>query len=417
MKMEQGHQVTVVWTKALSLLCHRMLVIVGLLFVFVPAAGLAQTASEPLQPPAVLSTPAPVADASSELPVVIPPSETESALASQAHDEKSGQQAVEQINDTGKPAAVIPLQNEKSDPLADPQMGFENIENGNVEVSSWPGVDLANPAAAPEFLEDPVGALGHLMTALHGPLQGDNTRSDLPHNLSPWGMFMAADWVVKAVMIGLAIANLATWVVWLAKSVAIACARWRAKRVLADLSSVSNLDQAALIMHDRGGPGALMVCVAEHEIDRSADVLEWAGNAGIRERVVSRLSRIEAQAGRRLSRGTGLLATIGSTAPFIGLFGTVWGIMNAFIGISEAQTTNLAVVAPGIAEALLATAIGLVAAIPAVVIYNVFARSIAGYRHLLADVAAAVEQLVSFDLDCRKAKRHETDPRITKAAE
>ena len=98
-----------------------------------------------------------------------------------------------------------------------------------------------------------------------------------------------------------------------------------------------------------------------------------------------------------------MLATIGSTAPFVGLFGTVWGIMNAFIGISEAQTTNLAVVAPGIAEALLATALGLVAAIPAVVIYNVFARSIAGYRALLADAAAAVERLVSRDLDHRPA--------------
>jgi biopolymer transport protein ExbB len=79
-------------------------------------------------------------------------------------------------------------------------------------------------------------------------------------------------------------------------------------------------------------------------------------------------------------RGTGVLATIGATAPFVGLFGTVWGIMNSFIGISKSHTTNLAVVAPGIAEALLATAFGLAAAIPAVVIYNVFARSIAGYR-------------------------------------
>ena len=93
-------------------------------------------------------------------------------------------------------------------------------------------------------------------------------------------------------------------------------------------------------------------------------------------------------------RGTGLLATIGATAPFVGLFGTVWGIMNSFIGISKAHTTNLAVVAPGIAEALLATAIGLVAAIPAVVIYNVFARSIAGYRALLADASALVMRLV-----------------------
>ena len=77
-----------------------------------------------------------------------------------------------------------------------------------------------------------------------------------------------------------------------------------------------------------------------------------------------RLERVEAAMSRRIARGTGVLATIGATAPFVGLFGTVWGIMNAFIGISEAQTTNLAVVAPGIAEALLATALGLVAAIP-----------------------------------------------------
>ena len=93
-------------------------------------------------------------------------------------------------------------------------------------------------------------------------------------------------------------------------------------------------------------------------------------------------------------RGTGVLATIGATAPFVGLFGTVWGIMNSFIGISKSHTTNLAVVAPGIAEALLATAFGLVAAIPAVVIYNVFARSIAGYRALLGDASAEVLRLV-----------------------
>ncbi len=89
-----------------------------------------------------------------------------------------------------------------------------------------------------------------------------------------------------------------------------------------------------------------------------------------------------------------MLATIGATAPFVGLFGTVWGIMNSFIGISKSQTTNLAVVAPGIAEALLATAFGLVAAIPAVVIYNMFARSIAGYRALLGDASAEVLRLV-----------------------
>src|SRR3546814_13683347 len=94
-----------------------------------------------------------------------------------------------------------------------------------------------------------------------------------------------------------------------------------------------------------------------------------------------------------MGRSTGLLATIGSIAPFVGLFGTVWGIMNAFIGISEAQTTNLAVVAPGIAKALLATALGLVAAIPAVVVYNHFARRIPAYKALIADTSAAVLQI------------------------
>jgi biopolymer transport protein ExbB len=120
---------------------------------------------------------------------------------------------------------------------------------------------------------------------------------------------------------------------------------------------------------------------------------------GIKERVTSRLERLEARFGRRIARGTGVLATIGATAPFVGLFGTVWGIMNSFIGISKSHTTNLAVVAPGIAEALLATALGLAAAIPAVVIYNVFARSIAGHRALLGDAAAEVLRLVSRDLD------------------
>ena len=120
---------------------------------------------------------------------------------------------------------------------------------------------------------------------------------------------------------------------------------------------------------------------------------------GVKERIASRLERIEAATARRVTRGTGVLATIGSTAPFVGLFGTVWGIMNSFIGISKSHTTNLAVVAPGIAEALLATALGLAAAIPAVVIYNVFSRSIAAYRLLLGDASAAVMRLVSRDLD------------------
>jgi biopolymer transport protein ExbB len=228
----------------------------------------------------------------------------------------------------------------------------------------------------------------------------------LPRDLSPWGMFMQADWVVKAVMIGLAFASLVTWTVWLAKSIELAAARTAARRTLRVIMEAGSVGEGVRALGKRRDAAALLLAAAEEELDASSDLLDPSGKAGAKERVTSRLSRIEARAGRRMTRGTGVLATIGSTAPFVGLFGTVWGIMNAFIGISEAQTTNLAVVAPGIAEALLATAIGLVAAIPAVVIYNVFARSIAGYRQLLADVGAAVERLVSRDLDRTISGRH-----------
>lgn len=227
-------------------------------------------------------------------------------------------------------------------------------------------------------------------------------RTDIPHNLSPWGMFMAADWVVKGVMIGLAFASLVTWTVWVAKSIELAGARVRAGSTLKVIRRAKTLAEATDAVENKGGPAAPMLRMATHEMQLSDAVVEHTDGGGIKERVSSALSRIETHAGRRMSRGTGALATIGSTAPFVGLFGTVWGIMNSFISISESQTTNLAVVAPGIAEALLATAIGLVAAIPAVVIYNVFARSITGYRHLLADAAAGVERLVSRDLDFRR---------------
>ncbi|TRC85228.1 tonB-system energizer ExbB [Mesorhizobium sp. WSM4303] len=223
----------------------------------------------------------------------------------------------------------------------------------------------------------------------------------LPHDLSPWGMFMAADVIVKAVMTGLAFASLVTWTVWLAKSLEILFGKLGARRAARAIGNAATLRQAVRALGNSGGPGALLVQAAEEEAALSAGALDHVTGDGLKERVTSRLSRIEAAAARRMSRGTGVLATIGSTAPFVGLFGTVWGIMNAFIGISQAQTTNLAVVAPGIAEALLATAMGLVAAIPAVVIYNVFARSISGYRQILADASAGVERLVSRDLDFR----------------
>jgi biopolymer transport protein ExbB len=209
-------------------------------------------------------------------------------------------------------------------------------------------------------------------------------------------MFMAADVVVKAVMIGLALASLLTWTVWVAKSLELSAARRSLHRALGTLTRSTSLADAAQKIGTSDRHARALIEQAELELRLSSDV---PTNAGARDRIGTRLQQVVASAGRTMNRGTGVLATIGSTAPFIGLFGTVWGIMNSFIGISKAQTTNLAIVAPGIAEALLATAIGLVAAIPAVIIYNNFSRSISSYKALLADAASEVMRHVSRDLD------------------
>ena len=216
----------------------------------------------------------------------------------------------------------------------------------------------------------------------------------LPRDLSPWGMFMQADIVVKAVMIGLVFATLVTWTVWLSKTIELIKARRNARSALRELANARNVEDAVRQVPE--GAVAQLLEGAMAELKLSTDRMD---KEGIKTRVASRLQQIEAAASRRIGFGTGVLATIGSTGPFVGLFGTVWGIMNSFIGISKSQTTNLAVVAPGIAEALLATALGLVAAIPAVMIYNLFARQISSYRALLGDGSSEITRLVGRDLD------------------
>jgi biopolymer transport protein ExbB len=217
----------------------------------------------------------------------------------------------------------------------------------------------------------------------------------LPRDLSPWGMFLSADPVVKAVMVGLAVASVVTWTVWLAKSIEIFFAKRRVRAAAKKLAGIRSLEEVQPLGEIQGEVAQFLGAAAT-ELKLSPGLSD---TDGIKERIASRLERIEESYGRRILRGTGVLATIGATAPFVGLFGTVWGIMDSFIGISKSHTTNLAVVAPGIAEALLATALGLAAAIPAVVIYNMFARSIAGYRAGLGDAAAEVLRLVGRDLE------------------
>ncbi|HWD12356.1 tonB-system energizer ExbB [Pseudochrobactrum sp. sp1633] len=320
------------------------------------------------------------------------------AMAQEAQPQQPAPQAVQPTQETQAPVTqptapqTAPATTTPSQPVQTPQ----TTQPAPVAQPSQTPSEAQPVTLAPKNDQSQPAAATPMRTADNG-LQ-------IPHDLSPWGMFMAADWVVKAVMIGLAIASLATWTVWLAKSLEIAGARSRARRALKEVSHADNLATAVQALEKTRGPGAHLVRAAQEEVSQSASAAAYVGGEGLKERVSSRLSRIEAGAGRRLAKGTGILATIGSVAPFVGLFGTVWGIMNSFIGISEAQTTNLAVVAPGIAEALLATAIGLVAAIPAVIIYNIFARSVTSYRHLLADVGAGVERLVSRDLDIRAAR-------------
>jgi biopolymer transport protein ExbB len=240
-------------------------------------------------------------------------------------------------------------------------------------------------AAAPAATDQPVG-------------QTTVSRAQLPQDLSPWGMFEDADRLVKGVLIGLALASLVTWTVYIAKTFELRTARREVRDGLRILTKAATLAQAHEQLRNGTTPVAQLMQAAAQEIRLSAN----ARGDGLKERIAWQLERLEMATSRKISRGTGVLATVGSTAPFVGLFGTVWGIMNSFIGISNAHTTNLAVVAPGIAQALLATALGLAAAIPAVMIYNVLARQTAHYRALLGDASALVMGLVSRDLDRAK---------------
>jgi biopolymer transport protein ExbB len=281
-----------------------------------------------------------------------------------------------------------------------------------------PGASAVSPVSAPpaaasgaapnlpsQPAQGPAGPTGGATPSATAPaasasLPGERMISgaELPEDLSPWGMFENSDLVVKAVIIGLALASLVTWTVWVAKTWELRSARGGVRRDLRVLNNSVTLAQAHDQLRDGDGPVSQLMRAAGQEIRLSANLRA----DGLKERIALQLERIELAMSRKVSRGTGVLATIGSTAPFVGLFGTVWGIRNSFIGISNAHTTNLAVVAPGIAQALLATAFGLVAAIPAVMIYNVLARQTAHYRAYLGDASAQVMRLVSRDLDRAK---------------
>jgi biopolymer transport protein ExbB len=249
-----------------------------------------------------------------------------------------------------------------------------------------PPAALPQPAAASDAAATPAEREGKLLKAAAAELK----------ELSPWTMFKSADVVVKAIMIGLAFASLVTWTIFIAKMIELTVVQRKLRSALAKIADARSLAEAQFALGAKGSVLASFLAAAMREARLSAGI---SSDAGIKERAASNFAEIVRAEARRVRLGMGLLATIGATSPFVGLFGTVWGIMNSFIGISKSQTTNLAVVAPGIAEALLATAIGLVAAIPAVIIYNHFARVTKGYLELVNRASGAAGRLLSRDLD------------------
>jgi biopolymer transport protein ExbB len=258
----------------------------------------------------------------------------------------------------------------------------------------------AAPAAASDAAAPPAEREAKLLKAATAELK----------ELSPWTMFTSADVVVKAVMIGLAFASLVTWTIFIAKMIELTVVQRKVRSALAKIADARSLAEAQFALGAKGSVLASFLAAAMREARLSAGI---SSDAGIKERAASSFAEIVRAEARRIRLGMGLLATIGATSPFVGLFGTVWGIMNSFIGISKSQTTNLAVVAPGIAEALLATAIGLVAAIPAVIIYNHFARVTKGYLELVSRASGAAGRLLSRDLD----RTHVSGQHVRGAAE
>jgi biopolymer transport protein ExbB len=284
--------------------------------------------------------------------------------------------------------------------LASFAMAQQPRSNVPVQQTSPAAVQPVTPPAAPVQAAPSAAAPATPTAPTAAPAVVENAPAKptfiVPRELSPWSMFMSADVVVKGVMIGLAFASLITWTIFIAKMVELSVVQQKVRSALRKIAEARSLAEAQFALGSKEGvlPSLLAACMREARL--SAGI---SSDAGIKERAASSCAEIVRAEARRVRLGMGLLATIGATSPFVGLFGTVWGIMNSFIGISKAQTTNLAVVAPGIAEALLATAIGLVAAIPAVIIYNHFARVTKGYLEHVNRASGVAARLLSRDLD------------------
>ena len=267
--------------------------------------------------------------------------------------------------------------------------------------------DATTPAADPAVATAPAATTeaAPAATTEAAPAATEEPAAESHGKLTPAKMFMEADIVVQVVMIGLLLASVFSWVILLIKLFEFGALNratdrfleaFRQTRTIADMRRVATSDEF------EGNPLADMAAAATDEVELSRQAgLSVTGDH--RDSALSRaqaaVSAVQSGLAKRLSGGQQFMASVGSTAPFIGLFGTVYGVMNSFIGIANTNTTNLAVVAPGIAEALLATGIGLFAAIPAVIFYNYFNTRIAAYGTRSDGFNAELMNAVSRNLD------------------
>jgi biopolymer transport protein TolQ len=251
------------------------------------------------------------------------------------------------------------------------------------------------PAADSTPLEAPAGTESSRTASAISEIQGAFT---------PVGLFVRADGVVKAVLLLLLLASFWTWVLIIDKSMAFGSLKRKATKFESSFWSGRSLDELYAQHSERADqPFTAVFVAALREWKRSFEggpPKDWQ-LANLKDRVEKAMSVSIQREVEKIERGLGYLATVGSTAPFVGLFGTVWGIMTSFQAIAARQDTTLAVVAPGIADALFATALGLVAAIPAVVAYNRFLSEVGRYTGRLEAFAEEFSTFLSRQLDER----------------
>jgi biopolymer transport protein TolQ len=261
-----------------------------------------------------------------------------------------------------------------------------------------PSAAPSGPAAESAPLTAPTGApTGAVETQLVGPQSAETIET-----FTPVGLFMRADIVVKCVLALLLLASFWSWVLIIDKWIAFGSLKRKSRRFEKAFWSGRSIEEL-YAQHSQkvDQPFTAVFVAALREWKRSFEggAVRDTALAGVKERVEKAMSVSIQREVEKIERGLGYLATVGSTAPFVGLFGTVWGIMNSFQSIAARQDTTLAVVAPGIAEALFATALGLLAAIPAVIAYNRFVSEVGRYTSRLEAFADEFSAFLSRQLD------------------